>query len=481
MNRSLLSLYHSLPAPLQAVAATARGAYLYSWRYDGQTDARVQEALSRETWSPKQWTRFREERLGHLLHRAATKVPYYREQWQTRRRNGDRASWDLLENWPVLEKEVLRNHPEAFVSDDSDPRRMLLEQTSGTTGTPLRLWFPRDTQKAWYALFEARWRGWEGLSRHDRWAILGGQLVTPISRRRPPFWVWNGTFRQLYMSVYHLAPDLVPSYVDALARYRIRYVLGYTSALYALAQEALRSGLEPPKLAAVLTNAEPVLQHERETISRAFGCPVRETYGMSEMVVAASECDFERLHLWPDVGQVEILEHDRTVAPGTVGDVVSTGLLNAAMPLVRYRTGDRAAIDPDSSPCGCGRTLPRLLTIEGRADDVIYTRDGRAVGRLDPIFKSGLPIREAQIVQESLSGLRLRYVPAPETPDVDLSTLVQALRDRLGDVQITLEPVAQIPRSSNGKFRSVISKLPREHRPESVYDDTSTNRQVTHA
>src|SRR5437016_14584366 len=95
--------------------------------------------------------------------------------------------------------------------------------TSGTTGQSLDLWRSKSTERAWYALFEARCRRWYGVSRHERWAILGGQLVTPVGLRRPPFWLWNAALNQLYMSSYHSAPDLVPHYLDSLSRYRIGY------------------------------------------------------------------------------------------------------------------------------------------------------------------------------------------------------------------------------------------------------------------
>ena len=68
---------------------------------------------------------------------------------------------------------------------------MYYEHTSGTTGKPLHLWHSRETLKAWYALTEARMRRWYGIERGDRWAILGGQLVAPVTRNRPPYWVWN--------------------------------------------------------------------------------------------------------------------------------------------------------------------------------------------------------------------------------------------------------------------------------------------------
>lgn len=459
MSSALLRLYHRLPAPLRSGAAAARGLYLRRWRYDAHTDRLADEALAREHWTAAQWDAWREERLAFVLHRAATRVPYYRAQWSERRRRGDRASWELLESWPVLEKDALRRDPRAFVADDADPRAMFHEHTSGTTGTSLDLWWSRDTVRAWYALFEARWRRWYGVSRHDRWGIIGGQLVVPVSRRRPPFWVWNPALHQLYLSAYHLAPDLIGSYVDALRRYRVRYLYGYSSALHALALAAGEDGLRDLGLAVVITNAEPLLAHQRETIARAFGCPVRETYGMSEIVTAASECEAGALHLWPEAGHLEVLEGAAPVPPGAVGDLVGTGLLNADMPLVRYRVGDRSAIAVDAAPCACGRTLPRLTGLEGRIDDVLYTRDGRAVGRMDPVFKSRSPVLEAQIIQEALDRVRLRLVPAAGYRDADGEDIAARIRDRLGDVEVIVERVAEIPRTAAGKFRAVVCAL----------------------
>ncbi|HSC33023.1 MAG TPA: hypothetical protein VLD17_14920 [Gemmatimonadaceae bacterium] len=465
MNRRLLGLYHRLPTPARNAAAAMRGLYLRAWRYGPETDRMADEAIEREQWSAAQWSEWRAERLSALLERAATGVPYYREQWAARRRAGDRASWELLENWPILEKETVRRLGIALLADDCESSKMFHEHTSGTTGTSLDLWWSRRTVRAWYALFEARWRRWYGVSRQDRWAIIGGQLVTPVSRRTPPFWVWNPALRQLYLSAYHLAPDLVPFYLDAMRRYRIRHLFGYSSALHALALGAGAGGAVDLGLAVVTTNAEPLFPHQREAIGAAFACPVRETYGMAEIVTAASECDAGRLHEWPEVGIVECVNTD--VASGddtSIGDLVCTGLLNDDMPLVRYRVGDRGALDTDASVCECGRTLPRFAHLEGRADDTLFTRDGRAVGRMDPVFKSRAPVREAQIVQEALDRVRVRLVPAAGYTSADGAAIAARIRDRLGDVVVIIDEVREIPRTSNGKLRAVICQLSESER-----------------
>ena len=465
MNESLLKFYNSLPYPLRCVAASIRGFRLRWQRYGADTDRLVAEALQRERWSAAQWAAWHHERLNHMLHRAVTQVPYYREQWAERRRQGDDSPWEELQNWPVLEKEAVRRQPRHFLAEDLKSTRLGETHTSGSTGTPLTLWNTRQGEQAWYALFEARCRNWYGVSRRDRWAILGGQLVTPVSCRKPPFWVWNAGLSQLYMSTCHLAPDLIPYYLEALIRYRVRYLLGYPSALHLLAQTVLAERRSDLKLHVVIANAEPLYDYQRSVIAEAFHCPVRETYGMSERVSAASECEHGRLHLWPEAGWVEVLNGGSPVAAGGVGDLVCTGLVNSAMPLIRYQVGDRGAMDASGSACPCGRMLPRLAEIEGRNDDVLCTVDGRRIGRLDPVFKAGWPIREAQVIQESMDTIRVRLVPSDGFDDAIQQEVAQQLRARLGNVKVEFEKVPEIPRGANGKFRSVICNLPLPRRP----------------
>lgn len=449
-----LAIYRRLPYPLKVAAASLRGYQLERWRYGPETERLVDETLDRERWSAEEWTRWRDARLAGVLDRAA-RVPGYRPA---------PAAPSNLDSWPLLEKATLRENPRAFLVPGTDPRSLYREQTSGSTGTPLQLFWGLDTVRAWYALVEARLRRWHGVDRRDRWAILGGQLVADVRRTRPPFWVWNAAMRQLYLSAYHLAPDFAPAQVDALRRHRVRYLLGYPSALHALAAAILDRGLpaDDLDLRVVLTNAEPLYPHQRRAIGEAFGCPVRETYGMAELVAAASECERGRLHLWPEVGLVETGADTGLEAEGLgrgLGrrELVATGLLNLHQPLVRYRVGDRIVLADPSYRCPCGRTLPVVERIEGRVDDVLLTPDGRRVGRLDPVFKADLPIVEAQIVQERLDLVRLRVVPATGFDDATADDLRRRLAERLGDaVSIEVERVDRLERGAGGKLRAVI-------------------------
>jgi phenylacetate-CoA ligase len=463
-----------MPMPLRSFAVGARGWYLRSWRYGPETERLMAEAAEREQWSPAEWKSFLDERLARVLHRAATRVPYYRSEWEKRRRAGDRRTPEYLENWPILAKETVRADPRAFLADDMEERRMYHERTSGTTGTPLDLWLTRDTVRAWFALYERRTRGWYGVSRHDPWVMMGGQPVIPPSRTRPPFWVWNAPMKQLYVSSSHVSARNAAALMGAIQSRRATHLVTYASTAAALATEAAKLGLHVDGLRVVITNAEPVFPWQREVIRAVFGCPVQETYGMAELVASAGECSEGTLHLWPEVGNVEVLDDDADapVAAGVAGRLVCTGLLNPDMPLVRFAVGDRCARSTRES-CQCGRSLPILSHIEGRTNDLIIARDGRRVYWLNPVLY-GLPIHQAQIIQETLERLRIRYVPADGFTAAAEREITHRLHQRLGEVKVVFESLDTIPREANGKFKAVRCDLSAEERERAGLDVVPT-------
>ncbi|MGO8930985.1 MAG: phenylacetate--CoA ligase family protein [Limisphaerales bacterium] len=480
MRDLCLRVYHGLPAPGRDAVATWRGYQLRRWRYGKDTERLVGEALERETWSAKQWSDWQQERLHQVLERAVAQVPYYRDQRtkglrdegtlgpQTTDDRPQTRDWSRLENWPILKKEALRASPRAFLAEGCNPRKMWCEHTSGSTGTPLTLWQSHETVRYWYALFEARWRTWYGLSRKDRWGIIGGQLVTPAGQTKAPYWVWNGGLNQLYLSAYHLSPGAAKHYIHALRDYGVTYLWGYASALSTLARFAMDQDLTFPPLKAAISNAEPLFAHQREVIRQAFGCPVYDSYGMSEMVCAASECEHGTMHLWPETGVWEVLEDcaDGAVASGGTGRLIATGLLNSDMPLIRYDVGDRVAMAPARTKCACGRTLPVLKSVEGRSDDVVVTPGARRIGRLDPVFKTSLPIVEAQITQDAPDHLRVRVVAADGFGRASEVAIIEALQETVGPMRVTVERVRSIARGANGKFKAVVSLLTPAEREE---------------
>jgi phenylacetate-CoA ligase len=458
MSEFPLRLYYAAPPHLRGMLASFEGYRLRWQRYGGNAEERVASFLDHERMSVSERTRLQKEQLARTLHRAATRVPYYRNLWEERRRKGDSRSPALLADWPYLEKEDLRRSAREFVADDSHLSRMRHSLTSGTTGQPIHFWYGAETDRNWWALCEARWRRWNGVSRHDRWALLAGRLVVPVDQKTAPFWVWNRGLRQLYLSAYHLWPEALPRYLEALDKYEVSYIWGHSSALHALAREALRLRKRLP-MRLVLTTAEPLFDAQRNAIEAAFECPVKETYGMAEMAAAASQCEAGRMHFWPELGWLEFVP----VEPhGTTAEIVVTTFLNPDMPLIRYRTGDLTDVGEIRETCPCGRTLPLLAKIEGRTSDILYTFDGRQISpsAAEIVFDTDLGLQEAQLIQEDFDRVVVRFVAPPGSTSQIEMVLKERIVARFGPVKVDFEPVAHVARGPNGKFRAAVCRIP---------------------
>lgn len=458
VNSYALRLYHASPSPLRSFLATMRGLELRFRRYGRETDSLIEAAAERERWSPQAWKDWQETALEEILNHAATTVPYYRNQWASRRAHGDRSSWSELENWPILEKDEIRQNPRAFLSERPKIRHLYLEHTSGTTGKPLELWFSRWTLRQYYALYDCRVRRWNGVSRKDRHAILGAQPVVPADSCGPPYWVRNLAMNQLYLSAHHISPTTVTAYYRVLQESHVTHIIGYPSSLSYMAAQGTAQDCAPPTLRAIITNAEPLFDWQRVVIERGLGVRPREMYGMTEMVVAASECEAGSLHLWPEVGYMEVVDSEGkpAVEGEQVGELVCTGLLSREMPLVRYAVGDRVARSQSKMACSCGRTLPMIERIEGRNADMLVGPDGRRVFGVSSVFY-GLPIVESQIIQEATLALRVLVVPSLGFGTQSSAAIASRLRQRVGDVAVNVELVTSVPRGPNGKFKPVVN------------------------
>jgi len=149
-------------------------------------------------------------------------------------------------------------------------------------------------------------------------------------------------------------------------------------------------------------------------------------------------------------------DDDRPVAPGASGRLLLTGLVNPTMPLVRYDIGDRGQVPLRGDDCPCGRTLPTLPPIEGRAQDMLVTPAGGRQYWNNPVFY-GLPVVEAQVVQERIDRVRVLVVPAAGYGPAVADIIARRLRDRLGEVHVEVETRTAIERGPNGKFRPVVT------------------------
>jgi phenylacetate-CoA ligase len=151
-------------------------------------------------------------------------------------------------------------------------------------------------------------------------------------------------------------------------------------ALY-LGETAIDMGIDPRsdlRIKTISCGAESWSESTREKLEELFGCMVFNSYGLSEVggPGVAFECVAQDgLHVWSDHFLVEVIDPrtGESLPPGEEGELVITTLSREAMPLIRYRTRDIAAI-LDDGICECGRAHRRISWIKGRTDDMIKVR-----------------------------------------------------------------------------------------------------------
>jgi phenylacetate-CoA ligase len=437
--------YDSLPIWAQTLAVNLVSRRKFREKYGAFFHESLLRLERNERASLDQLLEEQQAAVRRMLEYAGRHVPYYR-------RGGFPP--DDLSSWPILEKSVVAARTQEFLSDEFVPKALLKLKTSGTTGTPLAVFITYEYHQMEMA-FRWRHKAWGGVPYLSRGAYVSGHPVVPPGQKEPPFWRMDHFEKRLLCSSYHFTPQNLGTYIKALADFRPDFVHGYPSSLYLLAREIVDHGGSPIRPRAVFTASETLLDFQREAIGQAFGAPVFNWYGNTEMTCNIVQCAAGGLHYRMDYGLLDLLDD---------GTMVCTGLNNRAMPLIRYRVGDTATMQKGSCPCGCA--FPLIERIEGRMEDYVQTPDGRRVGRLDHLFKDARHVREAQIIQKQLDEIVIRVVRDRGFSPHDEVVIRAEAQLRLGaSIRVRFEYVERIDRTANGKFRFVVSHVPRPSSP----------------
>lgn len=397
----------------------------------------------------------------NLLQESVIHVPYYRQLFSD---NGlmisDINSIDDFRMVPLLDKETVRKNPLSFVNDKYKLDRLLTIHTTGTTGTPLRIYCNSEVRQRNYAFYN-RFLELNRFNVNGKRATFGGRIIVPSRQNEPPFWRYSCYQRNLLFSSYHLTEGNIPLYIAKLVKYQPDYIDSYPSSLYAIALHAKRHNINLANITKkITTSAETLFPEQREVIESVFGVPIYDQYGAAEMCVFIAQCKEKKYHVYSDYGIIEFLKEDgHEAGPGEEGELVCTGFINPVMPLIRYRIGDSAVLSTER--CKCGSAFPAVERILGRMDDVIVTADDKRIGRLSPVFK-GFPVREVQYIQNAIGSVEVLIVKDKGYSSKTEKHALFELRKRLGhEISIELKYVQAIPRGSGGKLRSIISHIGR--------------------
>jgi len=372
---------------------------------------------------------------------------------------GDIRNFSDLKELPELTKADLINNMDDILCAPKD--ELSTASTGGTSGIHLTFYRDKYCQvyrqgidlalTRYYGWKDGQWQGWLWGSAQDV------QQSSGIKDRLIRQWA----NRQYFMDVSNLSDENYQNFVEKTRKYRPTFVSAYPSVAFDLAERIESGTVDAVRIPVISLTAEVVYDFQKERIRSSLADNVYERYGAREYGTAAFEC-FEKsgMHIFAESVYLESTAFHNSEGDSNV--LLVTDLLNTAMPLIRYDSGDLGKID--TTPCPCGLPSPRIQNIQGRKSDTIWRHDGTGVAGTHVVTLVGRGMINAriQIVQETINKIIIRIERKDNEFQRELETLVKVFKEEIGsDILYQIESTDKIERAVSGKYQYVISRVKR--------------------
>lgn len=376
--------------------------------------------------------------------------------------DGRSFSLSDLARLPLTARDDVAAGAESFLAVDAADAD--LRETSGSSGRrPLRIYLDRDRSVREMAFLHHIWSE-GGYRLGDGRAILRdyGRNIPTAARQ----WRYDRALRELWLSPFDLREDMMDVYLSLLHRYQVKWLYGVPSAISILAGHALRRGWKPPpSFKGILPASETLFDNQRMRMAEAFGGkPILPFYGLSERVAIAGEVvgqpqvyAFEPLY-----GVTELVDEAGlpVTRAGQRGQIVATGFVSRAMPLLRYQTGDWAELV--ALPCAENGHRLQVRGINSRwSQEFVFGRNGEAISVISLDQENyATVIRDYQYYQDTLGKVVMKILPCAGVDVGKLEGVLRPIRQRVSSVlEITVEIVEQLPVGRTGKRSFVDQRL----------------------
>ena len=387
----------------------------------------------------------RDQHLLELLNHAVENVPFYKP----------RKGFNSISDFPIVNKLLLRESIDEFISENYKNKPSFEVSTSGSTGTPFLVFQDKnkkyrntaDTiyfgEKAGYKLGHKLFyiRAWGSLLKKNRLASFL-QNIRTINAKELDF-------------------ETCPQIIDEIKTGNSnKAFIGYPSAFREICKylDSINSKPLEAKVSSMIANAEPLSEPTKKTIKKYFGFEILSRYSNMENGILSQQIinGGNNFHInWASY-YIEILDvdNDTPVGYGKIGRVVVTDLFNYHMPLIRYDTGDLAIIDVDKNNFN---GAPSFFKVEGRRMDTIYDTKGKIMTTVVYELEYFPEFKQFQLIQESkktyLVKINIDGIFKQE------HKMINILKHFLGeDAIINIEYVDEIPQLSSGKRKLTLNK-----------------------
>ncbi|AGB03495.1 phenylacetate--CoA ligase family protein [Methanoregula formicica] len=311
--------------------------------------------------------------LKSLAYRLYSFSPFYHDRMKEQNVHPDdiRELADVKKLPFMFKRDLRDNYPDRIFTATQD-ELVRYHVSSGTTGKPTVVGYTQKDLDLWTTSL-ARGLTSIGLGRGDVIQVSYG------------YGLFTGGLGMHY-GAERIGATVLPTSVGNTERQiELMQDLGATaiactpSYLLHMGEVAEKMGMsirKDTRLRTGILGAEPWTEKMRVRIEDWLGIKAYDIYGTSELSGPMfTECSEQNgFHVWSDLALVEIIDPktEEPLEPGESGEVTITILQKEALPMIRYRIGDIAAMD--DAVCACGRTNPRIHRIQGRVDDMLIIR-----------------------------------------------------------------------------------------------------------
>lgn len=408
-----------------------------------------------EWWSRQQILEYQLSALNSIC-MLAGRTPYYKKIFSEYGFNHhDITSLSDLSRLPVINRDTINSHLEDMSATPFHSSHVDYITTGGTSGVPLRFYIGASRSSIEYPYIVSSWER-IGYKLGIPLAVLRGRVVK--KNKSGLFHEYDPLLNHHYYSNFHMNDEDMGRYLNHIRTIGPCYLHVYPSSVATLARFVRRSGLRPPRnILGILTESENVYPEQRLMVEDVFCCRYFSSYGHTEKLVAAAECEKStNYHVWPTYGYFELLDaNDQPVTvPGQRGEIVGTGFINTVVPFIRYRTGDFATYQGERCD-KCGREHTIISDIQGHnVQENLVAKDGSlmpwsAVNMHDDTFDN---VQQYQFFQDTPGRGILRIIPANSYSDRDRLLILNNLGKKFGDrIEFNVQVVDKIELSKRGK------------------------------
>lgn len=384
-----------------------------------------------------------EKRLANILKIANQNTEFYKD-------------YRAFDDFPVIDKSVLRSHYDSFISKNADLTNSIKMTTSGSTGQPMTFHLSR----------EKKFRQNAEVIFYNRWGALDvgdchGYVRVTNAKSYLKLFIQN----EYLMNPKSLTSEWLENQIDLLKKKKIKSLIGYPSAISAIAYKSIEQGNTPNdfSLKGIITSSESLQNKDAEAIYKAFGVKPISRYSTEEFGVLATSCpNCGKYHVNDTGYKVEILDvdSDTPVSPGEIGKVVVTDLFSDYMPLIRFDTGDLATLSHNPNSCLFYKTGFTLDNIVGRQIETIYDINKKPVSAfaINGSLRDFETIKQFQLIQNDYDSNVLYLVTTSNFSKDDEKIIEERFADILGTT-IEIKNVEEITPLKSGKRPYIISKI----------------------